>query len=181
MVLQFTVRFEPEFEWSCGGKLGGLFMGPEDEEGGSGRAHAPNKASARVMWKQNGDAIAYVYVPEGTQNRQPTSELRGVQEEGAHLFRAHFPRVFADYAKNDGWHVVSIGIKPNTRPGSNDGKLLFGVDDTVRVQEGIVWWQGTVQNRLITLLDMDVFHGGQCSATRVSYVSFMNIKVGYWT
>lgn len=180
IVLQFSVFFEPNFEWGCGGKIGGLFMGTS---GGGGGDHQAYASSARVMWQKDGGAIAYVYVPKGTERQQRVPELRAPGAYGTGLFKNEYANAFTTGA----WHTVQIGIKPNTLNAS-DGELFFSIGREGkamkgRLLRGIRWWQplpNISANRSITRLEMNLFHGGPCWAQRHSVSRYKNIKVGYW-
>ncbi len=58
--LTYTVRFSPNFDWVKGGKLPGLCGGPSNTSGGR-PADGTNGFSARLMWRADGRAEAYVY------------------------------------------------------------------------------------------------------------------------
>ncbi len=58
--LRYTVIFGKDFDWVKGGKLPGLAGGPDNVSGGR-PATGTNGFSARLMWRAEGRAEAYVY------------------------------------------------------------------------------------------------------------------------
>ena len=56
IVVAFDIYFAPgAWQWSKGGKIGGLFVGPGVA---SGYRHSDNGASHRIMWQREGGAIS---------------------------------------------------------------------------------------------------------------------------
>lgn len=169
VIAVFQVNFASGFEWGCKGKIGGLKVGPGTS---SGCNYSSNGASNRLMWNAGGGAYSYVYIPQGSEGRQP-KELSSPPNCGQDVWKEDFAGVF----KTGTWHTIRLGIKLNT-PGSADGKLLFGVDGTVKTLSGVVWRLDS--GIKIEGFDVAVFHGGPCSANESSSVQIRNIKVYKW-
>lgn len=77
---EYDVKFESGFEWAAGGKLPGL--------GGTGKNNVPvgcnksadvqkNGFSVRLMWRKNGDLVAYTYLPNRIKNGKIASKGQG--------------------------------------------------------------------------------------------------------
>ena len=168
-VVTFELFFHPGFEWSCRGKIGGLYIGTGKASGGN---YSTNGASHRLMWESEGDAFSYVYVPSGTQARQPPA-LSSVRQYGQGVFESDFKRALA----TNQWNKIELGVRLNG-VGQTDGQLLLGVNGKVRVLSGVTWRTSALD---IRAFHINVFHGGGCSATRQSKVSFRNIEVHDWS
>ena len=172
-VVAFDVRFEQGFEWGCRGKIGGLKVGHGPAEGGRHNWHA---ATLRIMWDAGGGAHAYVYVPSGSERRQP-APLDTVRDKGAEVFKADFRSAFA----GRGWHRVELGLKVNTftrnKP-NPDGKLVMSIDGKTRELGKIIW--AMAPDHVVEAFTLGVFHGGGCRATRTSHSNYRNIRAYSW-
>lgn len=167
-VVSFDVKFDANFEWSCGGKIGGLFVGTGKASGGN---YSANGASHRVMWDDDGGVFSYVYIPKGSDNRQPAL-LSKAGNYGQGIFKDEFARSFT----TDKWYTVHCGIQLNS-PGKSDGKLLFGVNSKIKVLNGVVW---RLNSDPVTRFSFGLFHGGPCSAARQSTANLRNVRVYRW-
>lgn len=168
IVAAFDIFFQPGFEWSCRGKVGGLFVGTGAASGGR---YSTDGASHRLMWEGNGDAFSYVYVPLNSYDRQPPA-LRRVRSYGQGVFEDDFRGAL----KTGVWHHVELGVRLNS-VGRSDGALLLSVDGKTRVLEGVMW---RYQDLDIQGFHINVFHGGGCLATRNSSLTLKNIETREW-
>lgn len=173
-VVTFEAKFDRGFEWGCRGKVGGLKVGPGASDGGD---HSRRGASVRLMWDRGGGAYAYVYVPSGTYDQQP-SPLDERVRKGQSVFKEDFSRALV----GTGWHTVAIGLKLNTvtRTGKAkaDGELFFAIDGKERTLQGVVW--RVYDTIKIENFVLGVFHGGGCRAQRTSHSNYRNIRVHSW-
>lgn len=168
VVVTFEIMFMPNFEWGCRGKIGGLMIGPNEA---SGCRHFADSASHRLMWDRDGGAFSYVYVPQGTNNRQP-APLNQYRNCGLGVFESDFRRALT----TNKWHRIQLATRLNT-PGSSDGALMLSVDGKARTLRGVTWRTG---NQGIRSLSFGIFHGGGCVATRDSRLSIRNVDVHVW-
>lgn len=168
IILSFDINFGSGFEWGCRGKIGGLVVGTGKASGGQ---FSENGASLRAMWDRDGGSYVYVYVPSGTEDRQP-APVRPRGDNGGIVWQNQYRRVF----RTNTWHRVDLGIKLNT-PGKYDGRLLYAVDGKTNVLNDVLWRKG---NYSIGMFALGVFHGGGCEATRQSNMSIKNIRVYKW-
>ena len=168
LIVSFDILFNDGFEWSCRGKVGGLFVGTGSASGGS---YSRDGASHRLMWEGNGDAFSYVYVPQGSHARQPAA-LGRVSQYGQGVFEQDFRGALAAGR----WHRVELGVRLNGA-GRADGALLLSVDGKTRVLEGVMWRLG---DQDIRAFHLNVFHGGGCTATRTSSLVLKNIEAREW-
>lgn len=171
-VVSFDIRFERGFEWGCRGKIGGLFIGPGQADGGK---HSRDGASFRVMWDSRGSAYGYVYVPTGSEYLQPP-ELARRAPKGQDILKDKFSGVFGSR-----WRTVELGLKLNSfsrgRP-NRDGQLMLSVDGRTQRLKGVVW--RLRKDISIDAFTLGLFHGGPCSATRTSYSDVRNVVVYPW-
>lgn len=168
VVVSFEIMFDAGYEWSCGGKIGGLFVGTGSA---SGCDYSTNGASNRINFGRNGGMKSYVYIPEGSAGKQP-SELSSPPNCGQKVFEDDFANSFTPGK----WYTVHCGIRLNT-VGKSDGKLLVGLNDKVRVLNGVLW---RLSNLPITRFSFNPFHGGGCLASRQSSLNLRNVRAYRW-
>ena len=168
VVVTFDILFHDNFEWSCRGKVGGVYVGTGSASGGN---YSTDGASHRLMWDKNGGAFSYVYVPKGTQARQP-APLNEVWTMGVGVFEGEYNGALVANT----WHRVGLGVKLNT-VGKSDGALMLSIDGKKRVLSGVLW---RLSNLDIRLFKLNVFHGGGCIATRDSALTVRNIELRAW-
>ncbi|CAE6469313.1 unnamed protein product [Rhizoctonia solani] len=122
--LGYSIFFESGFDFVHGGKLPGLYGGTSNDEAAScsGGRHAATCFSTRFMWRDQGAAELYVYLPSDPANellcngtKIPGRNICG-SDYGASLGRGSF------YFKTGQWNYVAQRIKLNT-PGKADGEL----------------------------------------------------------
>lgn len=132
-MLKFDVYFDPKFQWVKGGKLGfGFFMG---EVGASGGKHDDDAGSFRVMWRKEGAAEAYVYVPTNVEQLPDYDRLPGLvrnKDYGDSVFRG-----FASFETGK-WMTVCLRAKLNT-PGKADGLLSISLDGKSETYKKMNW------------------------------------------
>lgn len=160
-VLSYQVFFSTHFEWKEGGKLPGLYVGGVGASGGN---WSNDCGSARVVFKQGGDAMAYVYVPlqvcDGKDNRNILDKIEGpafasvVQHttKGTHVWRDGSAGTF----KRGTWNDVRIHLKMND-PGVKNGILELGINGKVTTLP-FVW--RTSKKCLVAGIAFATFFGG---------------------
>lgn len=62
-IMSYSVYFPEDFPWVRGGKLPGLCIGGNATECATGSRWGWSSGSVRIMWRNNGNVIAYVYFP----------------------------------------------------------------------------------------------------------------------
>lgn len=175
-IVSFSVLFEPGYEWSCRGKVGGISVGPGKS---SGCNYSTNGASLRLMWESKKIAptpFAYVYIPQGSAGQQPEG-LRKPPRCGQGLFKNEFQGKLT----TGQWFRCQLGIKLNS-PGQPNGQLLFafgreGQALVTKTVNGVLWRKG---NEKIEGLTWNVFHGGGCAATKTSSMKIRDVRVAPW-
>lgn len=173
VVVAFDIYFDPDnWNWSRGGKLGGLFVGTGKASGGR---HSSDGASHRLMWQSGGGAISYVYPPKGVP--QPMRELQQSKEYGIGLHKDKLAGVF----KVGQWNHVEIGIKMNTfRNGkpAGDGKGVLTINGVTGVMDAVNW----ARSPAIRLegFEYGTFFGGPDPAVVDSVQYTKNFEIYEW-
>jgi len=150
----YELMFDPSFSWIKGGKLPGLWIG---HEGASGGCHLDNGSSVRPMWRANGQAEAYVYVPKqlaGYYNLPKT--LVNKNGYGDSVWRGLFKLTKGK------WHKIKIHVRLNsftdTTIPNYDGVLRLAIDDQCQSYDQMLWV--TDPSLMIAVLMMETFFGG---------------------
>ena len=171
-VIKFDVYFAPGWNFSRGGKLGGLAVG-HGKASGYVRSH--DGASHRMMWKHDGGAISYVYPPKDLKQEIPGLE----HTEHGHAFFHHlFPSGTLKIGK---WHTVEIGIKLNSFKGSKpnaNGESYLAIDGVTGHLNNIRWRK--FQDIKITKFSFSSFFGGPAPALTDCYAYFKNYELREW-
>jgi hypothetical protein len=147
--LSFKVKFDVNFKWSRGGKIGpGLVIG----KGLSGCKPVINDgASARFMWYGTGDNTKetnivyfqpYLYFADQTSNCGTTFSKKSVNLQ-----------------KNK-WYTLYMRVKSNTGDNS-DGAIVMKVDGVeLYSNTSFRWTKTTSSDRLVKKMSFNVFRGG---------------------
>ncbi|KAL5636294.1 hypothetical protein ACGC1H_004944 [Rhizoctonia solani] len=149
--LGYSIFFESGFDFVHGGKLPGLYGGTSNEEAAScsGGRHAETCFSTRFMWRDQGSAELYVYLPSDPANK---SLCDGARIPGRNICESDYGMSLGRgsfYFKAGQWNYVAQRIKLNT-PGKADGELQ-------------VWYDG----KSIWSVGGVVFRGAGMDASRV--------------
>jgi len=174
VVVAFDVYFDPKnWNWSKGGKIGGLFVGPGVA---SGYRHSENGASHRMMWQRDGGAISYVYPPANLAQADPKLKPEG---HGVGYFgEDKFP---AGTLKVGQWNHVEIGVKVNTFTNGKpkpDGKSMLTINGVSGVLTNVRWARSP--DLKIDNFGYSTFFGGPDPAVvdSISYVK--NFEIYKW-
>lgn len=173
IVVAFDVFFDgSKWEWSKGGKLGGIFIGPGKASGGR---KTEDGASHRIMWKADGGAISYIYPPTGLPQTNPGFKGNPTYGYGLHQ------DTFKGILKKGQWNRVEIGVKLNSfvngKP-AGDGRAVLTVNGKTAVTENINWAKSP--NILIDSFEYSTFFGGPDPATTDSVTYTKNFAVYEW-
>lgn len=169
----FDVYFARGWNFSQGGKIGGLFVGTGDA---SGYAHSPTASSHRIMWQKDGGAISYLYPPSGLPQTDPTLQDSG---HGIGYFKDIFP---AGTLKVGAWNSVVLGVKLNTFSASlpnADGVATLQINGVRGVKNDIRWARSP--DLLITSLQFNTFFGGPDPAVCDCTAYYKNFKLAATT
>ena len=138
--LNYDVRFSADFQFVKGGKLHGL--GPDKPITG-GNAMRPDGWSARVTFKEEGTIRSYLYC----QNKDG--------KYGASVSNPRFQ------FKRERYYAVSLHVKLNSAPDSEDGFARIYVDGERLVDHQDVRFRESMgETTLISQFMFSAFHGG---------------------
>lgn len=138
--LRYQVRFDEAFEFVKGGKLPGLCGGPKTITGGD-PVNGRDGFSARLMWRKDGRAQAYVY---------------HMHQPGKYGDEFDFP---ADFRFVPGKAVMLRLAVTMNAPGQRDGTLRVWADEKLMVEKtNLQWRQGTDYG--VDSILFNTFHGG---------------------
>ncbi|KAJ1305613.1 hypothetical protein OPQ81_000610 [Rhizoctonia solani] len=124
LTFSFSVFFQDGFKFNKGGKLPGLYGGSSQEEatGCSGGRRSDACFSTRFMWRANGAAELYSYLPPSGESvnkksvcSQPGSTCEG--DYGWSLGRGEWTWATGE------WQTIAQKVTLNT-PGKNDGEVI---------------------------------------------------------
>lgn len=153
--LEYKVRFEPNFEWTKGGKIPGL-TGGNSPTGGN---DASNGFSSRYMWQTNGGLILYLYHAR---------------------MGAKYGEAFSLGKLTQGkWYTLKQRIRMNT-PGQQDGALQVWVDGVLKLDRSDMEWRLAGKTWKIDSLLFTAFHGGnnaEYTPNRDNLIDFDDFQV----
>lgn len=168
----FQVLFAPGWHFSKGGKIGGFHIGHGDA---SGYRHSDTAATHRIMWQEDGGAIAYVYPPSNLEQEDPKLRASG---HGIGYFKDIFP---AGTLRIGTWNEVQIGVKLNTFDGGKpraDGEARLTVNGATGTLRGVRWRRSP--DLAISSLDFNTFFGGPDPAVTDCTAYFRGFKLLRW-
>jgi hypothetical protein len=146
--LNFDMMFDPNFDFSWGGKVGfGLFLG-EGNTGGD-PAWDGNGGSLRLMWYKNTSTSPVILKPYVYYKDQPG--------QYGDDFGKTYPSNGSSIQKGV-WYHVQMYAKSNT--GSNtDGRVTVIINGTTVIDQAIRWTTNDLQ-RMIKNVCFENFRGG---------------------
>ena len=130
--LRYQVFFPADFEWRQGGKLPGMYIGGIGASGGN---WSRDCGSVRVVFKEGGAAVAYIYVPlqvcDNKNDRDALDKVEGAAfkevvqhtSKGSHVWRDGSAGTF----KPGAWNDVAVRVKMNA-PHKKDGVLEMSIN-----------------------------------------------------
>jgi hypothetical protein len=189
VVFKYSVFFPDDFDFVKGGKLPGLGLGPGDDAA-TGSDWQKDLGSVRVMWREHGQGIAYLYLPteisrKGTRDGTITVQGKEFQDaaEGSLGKHAGIDLFFKNQDglrfKKGAWNDVEIELKLNA-PSNSDGYLRLTVNDKTRDVHDILFRKS--DDIHINLALVMFFFGGstkEWSAKKTETVSFKNFDVTF--
>lgn len=137
-----------DFDWVKGGMLPGLWIG---RMGAIDTTHLEDGASARIMWRKNGLAEAYLYVNKQLPEFYQFPGYFNNQPYGESMYRG-----FSKFVANV-WNTVILRIKLNT-VGENNGILQLSINNKTLTYDKMNWRNS--ENITINGIIMHSFFGG---------------------
>ncbi|KNC75206.1 hypothetical protein SARC_12264 [Sphaeroforma arctica JP610] len=135
---EYQVYFPSGFEWTHGGKLPGQYIGSMDCSGGF-MADGTNCASTRLMWRENGEGEAYLYVPMMEQDPSFCAKCAYPEMDSECSDVPHCSLNRGSWSFNEGkWTTVKQYVKLNT-VGKNDGIFSLWINGNLVMKEQLVY------------------------------------------
>ena len=138
--LEYRVKFHSEFDWSMGGKIPGLSGG--DHNTGGEPATDGKGWSVRLMWRENGRLIPYVY-----------------HRDQLDQFGDTFGVTLHSGLQRGTWYRVKIHVRLNTSDDRN-GMLKIWINDELKLSKSNIRYVTVDSKRNIDWLHWSVFRGG---------------------
>jgi hypothetical protein len=168
LTFSYKVWFPGSFKWSKGGKLPGIFVGTGDAAGGH---HSPNGASVRVMWREDGRLVAYVYTPTGV--KQPAAFARAAKPTGDGYGVDLFTEANL-FATREQWTEIIVRVKLNSfgsdREPRPDGALTLSVNGVPATLPSMIWRRKP--GIRIDHLAIVTFYGGKWKCPAATHTEF---------
>ena len=142
--LAYKVFFPKDFDFVKGGKLPGLWGGAPGSGGGDWN---DDGFSLRVMFREKGEAVAYVYMctDQGAYSGDEDCKLVRAQGPGFSKIAHHTNGAGVDLWRDSGlkfikgaWNDVELSLAVNT-PGKADGTVSLKLNGVLREFKGISW------------------------------------------
>lgn len=187
-VLEYEVFFPKNFEWVKGGKLPGMGIGAGTESATGGEWCADG-GSFRVMWRERGQAIGYLYLPLHIATNKKRDSTILIQKDafekaadrslgkpaGIDLwFHSGKPIFF----KRGSWNTVRMELRMNTT-GRFDGGIKLTINDETRELDDVLFRK---RNDIkINQMIFASFFGGSGSewrAKKPEVIRYRNFSVG---
>jgi hypothetical protein len=182
-IVSFQVYFGNGFDYiggfQYGGKIAGFHVG-DPRSKASGKEHS-EAASFRMMWRERGSAVGYVYVPKGVEQPDKSLEPTGESDPGVDIFKGVFPEKTLKLGQ---WNTIKIGVKLNTFDADGkprgDGRATLTINGKGAEKTNIVWRDDPA--RKISLFKFNTFFGGPEHTRKdcVAYFSRFNMDT-CWT
>lgn len=184
-VLSYSVYFPPDFSWMRGGKLPGLCIGESVGDCATGGDWKPTAGSVRLMWRQDGAAIGYVYLPlqispDGTsagtfgvegQAYQQVADTTGATGQGLYCINSGGLQLQAGQ-----WNNITVVVVMST-PNATDGVISVTVNEVTRTVNDVLW-RTSPQIKVSTVVFATFFGGNDASwaAPAPTYALFRNFR-----
>lgn len=159
--LSYDVYLPPNFKFNKGGKLPGVCIGVSERDCSTGGRWSADGGSARVMFRENGVAIGYLYLALGDPDSAAKAQTAAYRQvlvtthAGHELWKKQAALKFVPGK----WNNVSLRVVLNT-PGKTDGSFSLTVNGVTKTVP--VMWRKTSKSK-ITNVDVVSFFGGGSS------------------
>ena len=184
--VSYEVFFPEDYTWVKGGKVGfGLGLGDGDETA-SGANWKKKAGSIRSMWRDDGQAIGYLYLPTEGSTRDGVLRKQGPScKESAEGSLGKPAGIDMFYRNNSGlafnkgtWNTVTIFAKLND-VGQQNGIYMLTVNGVTREVRDVVYRRKSEKIRINGVMFATFFGGSslEWACKTPQTVSFRNLKV----
>ncbi len=157
--LSFDMKLDSQFEFVRGGKMHGLGGGTATT---GCKTIDPNGWSVRMMWRQNGQPVLYLY-------HQDRKKRCG--DDVADPLGFTFVK--------DTWYKIALYVKLNSEVGSSDGIAALFINGKKLIERNNLNFTGNMENKIDYFL-YNSFYGGNdpsWSPSTDTFVYYDNFKV----
>ncbi|KNC85611.1 hypothetical protein SARC_02232 [Sphaeroforma arctica JP610] len=135
---EYEVYFPSTFEWTLGGKLPGMYGGSFDCSGGY-KADGDDCFSTRLMWRENGEGEAYMYIPMTEQDDSFCAKCAyPVMENGCESVSTCSLSRGAFSFQRGKFNKVKQYVKLNA-VGENDGEFQLWINGAKVISESLTY------------------------------------------
>jgi hypothetical protein len=164
--LSFDMKFDENFDFSQGGKVGFGFLIGEGNTGGVSGASG-NGGSVRLMWYKNNASSPVILRPYVYHKDQPSQ------------YGDDFGKVFpaSGNLQKGTWYKVKMYVKSNT-DSNTDGHVRITIDGNTLIDQAIRFTTNDAK-RLINRITFETFRGGAESSWQShtdGYIYFDNVS-----
>lgn len=166
--IAFDIFIDSKFEWNKGGKLPwGFYMG---ERGASGGRHSADGGTVRIMWRRDGAAEAYLYLPKGTKQSPELDKEPGIVRDanfGMSLWRGSFK------LERGACNKIALSVGLND-VGKQNGSISLTINGKTETFNKLMW--RTQDTMLISGLMGAAFFGGNDSSWASPVNTFIEVS-----
>jgi hypothetical protein len=187
-VLRYSVYFPPDFPWTKGGKLPGFCISNTTNGCATGSRWSNSSGSVRIMFRQEGRGIGYVYVPLQVAGAQPghagiaeVNAVQGPEFQTVSNLPTYSTTGIDLWCKASGglqfiagvWNNVTMVVRMND-VGLQNGGLSLTVNSDTREINDILW---RIDNNVqINQFLFATFFGGSDSGWMITQPTFSLFK-----
>ena len=177
--MSYSAYFPAGFEWNKGGKLPGVCLGADLRDCATGGRWSMVGGSARLMFKEGGSVIGYLYMPYGSPAKALDKQSDAVKQDvtitgGAGM--GVWSRGSPFKLRAGEWNSISVAVVLNS-PGAADGSFSVSVNGVSRAVTGIRW-RDSAALKISSMNIVSFFGGGSmdwaapASSTHVIFKDF---------
>lgn len=168
VTMQYKVFVPETFEWVKGGKMPGLYIGKPGSGGGDWNQEG---ASSRLMWREGGRVVSYIYccTDLGKYNGTADSPLVREQGKGFDAISHHTGGAGIDLWRDEvkplqlvrgQWNDIALRVKLNSSGTQADGIIAVNVNGVSKEFDGMAWTKAPDTKKIEGMLFSTWYGGG---------------------
>jgi hypothetical protein len=187
--LRLDIRVPDGFDFVKGGKIG---VGANIGSGTGGKSWKTHDASARLMWRADGQLVGYLYMCTNQGAYKPDNMNCPLLKNQSSSFKdaighkapnagldvwRYIPKADRLYLQRGKWNKVVFGGRLNSA-GKSDGKLWLELNGKRRAVSGIRWADDPSKHKF-TQLQMPTWFGGSNDSwapQKNTWIKYRNVK-----
>jgi len=186
--IRYRVYIPDTFEWVHGGKFGpGIWIGKPGSGGGNWNKAG---ASVRLMWREDGQIVSYVYCCTDLGKYNGTSDCPLVKHQGhgfsdiAHHTKGAGIDLWRDAPpalklRKGQWNDITMSVKLNSKNAKADGVISVTVNNVSKSFSGMAWTKYPKKKKISGVLFASWFGGGsrKYAPTKDHVVTFKDVVI----